>query len=149
MSGPGRFEATMVELRTHFARQWDLVADGAPVVYGRNQTGFKPPTEGPWARMVVNDDDVEYLAAGAVAERTKGSIMVEIFVPYGEDEQPGRALGDSVAAIWRGNPIPGIRFWPTSWWEVQNDGVLRDREPRPFQKYITLTNFNREYYPEA
>lgn len=101
------YEAEAATIRTHFKAGW---GETTPVAY-ENQT-LKPPNGAPWVRLTILNGDAFQadMVPGATRHRHPGAVTVQVFTEHGTGDGKARRLGDTAAALFRGQTIGGIVF---------------------------------------
>ncbi len=74
---------------------------------------FTPPQEDPWVRLTIREGEgfAAGFAGGTNRYRHPGNVIVQVFAPVGTGDGKAREIADSVAAIFRGKRLSGIRFF--------------------------------------
>jgi len=74
---------------------------------------FTPPNGEPWVRLTIREGEASLPAFGGGSNvyRHPGTVIVQVFTPDGTGDGQAREIADSVADIFRGKRLSGVRFF--------------------------------------
>jgi hypothetical protein len=108
-------------LLDRFKAQHDLSSWSAvPISYPN--IAFTPPSDAPWARVLVFPGTSETAAIGTTKYRNLGVVIVELFVPMGETDEDLIDKADDVVGFFRGATLSGVVLRTPSIQRVGEDG---------------------------
>ena len=124
------------------ARICDTSRFGAAMVALENQP-FDTDIDEPWVRLSVRHFDAEQETMGAAGNRQflrSGSVIVQVFVPYGLGVTRAQQIAQQVRDLYEGEALPVIgadterlRFFAGSTIEIgQSDGFYQVNVELPF-----------------
>jgi len=105
------FEAAANTIRSQFNSQFGALSPTYDIAW-ENVT-FTPPDREPWVRFTIREGEASLPAFGGGSNvyRHPGVVIVQVFAPDGTGDGTARQIADSIAAIYRGKRLSGVRFF--------------------------------------